>query len=123
MIWKLVLKAGGNSHISRRELFTKVGFQIDQNEYLQFLFIKFVQVDSYYSLAYASPRGNLRSWFKTIPAGEPLDSVVAKFRLKMRCEVQINWHLLTINGIIFVIGEFKIYISFTVYMYMYIKIP
>ena len=40
MIWKLVLKAGGNSHISRRELFTKVGFQIDQNEYLQFLFIK-----------------------------------------------------------------------------------
>ena len=118
------MKAGGNSHISRRELFTPVCYSLfyfilsyKNNLLKKFLFIKIFyknfnlyifQVDSYYSLAYPSPRGNLRSWFKTIPAGEPLDSVVAKFRLKMRCEVQINWHLLTLNAIYFVIGKFII---------------
>ena len=62
-------------------------------------------MDSYYSLAYGSPRGNLRSWFKTLPAGATLNVLVAKFRLKMRQEVQINWHLLSLNAIYYVIGK------------------
>ena len=64
------------------------------------------QTDSYYSLAYGSPRGNLRSHFKSQPAHARLDTHIAKFRLKLRCEITINWWLLDFNAIIFCIGKF-----------------
>ena len=67
--------------------------------------MKYFQTDSYYSLAYGSPRGNLRSWFRSLPAGGDLNCHVAKFRLKLRQEVSINWHILTPSAIYFVIGK------------------
>ena len=70
-----------------------------------------IQCDSYYSLAYGSPRGNLRAFYRSRPAKANLDVHVAKFRLKLRTEVQINWHVLTINAIYFVIGKFITYES------------
>lgn len=86
------------------------------------IFYDSFKVDSYYSLAYASPRGNLRSWFKTVPAGEPLDCHVAKFRLKIRQEVQINWHLLTMNAIYFTLGKYydiKYFLNFINYNFQF----
>ena len=62
-------------------------------------------MDGYYSLAYGSPRGNVRAFYRAIPAKEKIDTYVAKFRLKYLTEVQINWNILTLNAVVFVIGK------------------
>ena len=68
-----------------------------------------LQVDAYYSLAYGSPRGNLRAFYRSVPAKSNLNVHVAKFRLKLRCEIQINWHVLSVNAIYFVVGKLFIF--------------
>ena len=109
----MVQTAGGNSHVLRSELFSRVSYDSMILTFHIFYFAAYrfndfdisFQTDSYYSLAYGSPRGNLRSHFKSQPAGQKLDCHIAKFRLKLRCEVTINWYRLDYNAIIFVIGE------------------
>ena len=75
-----------NSHIRERDLFT--------------------EIDSYYSLVYPSPEGNIRGHYMTLRAGESYHGKVYKKRLNYRTEVRINWHLLTADGLIVVIGEY-----------------
>ena len=75
----------GNVHVTRDQLFTNL--------------------DAYYSMCYAAPRGNVRSFFQCTSAGRRLNTQVAQFRLKKRTEVAINWHRLTADGVIAVLGK------------------
>ena len=74
-----------NSHVRERDLFT--------------------EVDAYYSLVYASPEGNVRGHFVTLHAGETYRGNVFKKRLNFRTEVRINWHLLTADALILILGK------------------
>ena len=74
----------GNSYITRDQLFANV--------------------DGYYSMCYAESRGNVRSFFRYTGAGQRLNTPVAQFRIKARCEVSVNWHRLTADGVIGIIG-------------------
>ena len=85
MILGLARLVPGNVHVTRDQLFSNL--------------------DAYYSMCYAAPRGNVRSFFQCTSAGRRLNTQVAQFRLKKRTEVAINWHRLTADGVIAVLGE------------------
>ena len=86
VIWALAKNVAGNAHVARDQLFTNC--------------------DAYYSLGYATSRGNVRSYYGVTAAGTRLNTKIAQFRLNKRTEVSINWYLLNPNGIIGVIGKF-----------------
>ena len=98
VILGLVRNTEGNAHVTREQLFTNV--------------------DGYYSMCYAASRGNVRSFFRYCPAGRRLNTQVAQFRLKKRTEVIVNWHRMTADGVIAVLGKlsyserFRIELSF-----------
>lgn len=56
-------------------------------------------------MCYAESRGNVRSFFRYTNAGQRLNTQVAQFRIKARCEVSVNWHRLNADGVIAVIGK------------------
>ena len=74
-----------NSHVRERDLFT--------------------EVDAYYSLVYASPEGNVRGYYTTLSAGENYKGKVFKKRLNFRNEIRVNWHVLTADALIVIIGK------------------
>ena len=67
----------------------------------------FSEVDSYYSLVYSSPEGNVRGHFLTLNAGEQYRGKVFKKRLNYRTEIRINWHFLTADALIVILGKSK----------------
>ena len=68
----------------------------------------FTDIDSYYSLVYSSPEGNIRGHYMTLNAGEQYRGKVFKKRLNYRNEVRINWHILNFDGLVVVVGKYKI---------------
>ena len=67
----------------------------------------FSEIDSYYSLVYSSPEGNVRGHYTTMDAGCPYKGKVFKKRLNYRNEVRINWHILTADALIVILGKFS----------------
>ena len=65
----------------------------------------FSEIDSYYSLVYSSPEGNVRGHYKTLDAGQEYRGKVFKKRLNYRTEVRVNWHILTADALVVIIGE------------------
>ena len=68
----------------------------------------FTDIDSYYSLVYSSPEGNIRGHYTTLNAREQYRGKVFKKRLNHRDEVRIDWHILNFDALVVVLGKLLI---------------